>query len=50
MKEMRWTQHIPQVGRREIAARFMWGNLTESDHLEDLGVIGRILLRWILEK
>jgi len=43
-------QHIPHVGRREIAAGFMWGNLKASDHLEDCGIIGRILLRWILEK
>jgi len=35
MKEMRWMQIIPHVRRREIAAGFMWGNLKESDHLED---------------
>jgi hypothetical protein len=26
------------------------GNLRESDHLEDQGVDGRIVLRWILRK
>ena len=26
---------------------FWWGNLTERDHLEDTGVDGRIILRWI---
>ena len=23
-----------------------WGNQTESDHLKDLGVDGRIILKW----
>jgi len=26
---------------------FWWGNLNERDHLGDLGVDGRIILRWI---
>jgi len=26
-----------------------WGNLRERDHSEDLGVYGRIILRWILQ-
>jgi hypothetical protein len=27
---------------------FWWGNLRERDQLEDSGVDGRIILRWIL--
>ena len=30
--------------------RFWWGNLRERDILEDLGVEGRITLRWIFRK
>jgi len=36
--------------RREAYTGFWWGNLRERDHLGDLGVDGRIILRWILRK
>jgi hypothetical protein len=29
---------------------FCWGNLSERDHLEDLGVDGRIILEWTLNE
>jgi hypothetical protein len=32
---------------RQVLARFWWGNLREGDHLEDPGVGGRIMLKWV---
>jgi hypothetical protein len=29
---------------------FLWGNLREGDHLEDLGIGGRIILKRIFER
>jgi hypothetical protein len=28
---------------------FRWGNLKERDKMEDLGVNGRVILKWILK-
>jgi len=38
------------MGREEAYRRFWFGNLRERDHLEDLGVDGRIKLRWTFRK
>jgi hypothetical protein len=35
------------MGRAEVYTGFWWGNLGEKDHLEDLGIDGSIILRWI---
>jgi hypothetical protein len=36
--------------RGETHLGFWWGNLREREHLEDPGVDGRIILRWIFPK
>jgi hypothetical protein len=36
--------------RGEAYTLFWWGNLKERDRLENLGVDGRIILRWIFRK
>jgi hypothetical protein len=36
-------------GKRKVHTGFWWGDLTEGDHLEDPGVDGRIILKWIFK-
>ena len=37
-------------GREEVHAWFSWGNLRKRDNLDDLGVDGGIILKWIFKK
>jgi hypothetical protein len=38
------------LGRGEVYEGFWWGNLRERDYLEDPGIDGRIILKWIPKK
>ena len=42
--------HVAGRGRGEVYIEFWRGNLRERDHLEDPGLGGRIILRWIFRK
>ena len=37
-------------GGEEWCIVFWWGNLKEKEHLEEPGVDGRVILRWIFKK
>jgi len=42
--------HVAHMRRGELYIGFWWGNLGERDHLEDIGIDGRIILFWIFGK
>jgi hypothetical protein len=37
-------------GGGEVTASFCWRKVKEMDYLEDLGIIGTMILKWILKK
>jgi hypothetical protein len=43
--------HVARMGDRrgEARTRFWWGNLTERNLLENVGVDERIILKWIFK-
>jgi hypothetical protein len=47
-RRMRWAGHVARMG--EVLTRFWLGGHKARDHWEDLGVGGRITLRWTLGK
>jgi hypothetical protein len=49
-RRMRCAGHVARMGERKGYKVFWWGNLRKGEHLEDPGVYGRIILRWIFTK
>jgi hypothetical protein len=48
LRRMRLAGHVARMGRGEMFTGFRFGSLKVRDHWEDLGVGGRITLRWSL--
>jgi hypothetical protein len=44
---MRWAGNVARTERMEIHTGFWWENLEEREHLEDLGLDGKIILKEI---
>ena len=50
IKIMRWVGRVTLWGTGELHTGFWWGDLRGGDHLEDLGIDGRIILKRIIKK
>jgi len=44
-----WAGHVPCVERRGIYTALLWMNLDDGNHLEDLALDGRIILKSVLQ-
>ena len=42
--------HVACMGERRVVYRVLVGNLREGNRLEEAGVDGRIILRWIFRR
>jgi len=47
---IRWMGPVARMGEKRGVYRVLMGNLRKRHHLEDQGVDGRIILRWIFRK
>jgi hypothetical protein len=49
-RKMRWAGHVTRMEEMRNAYKILVGNLKRRDRWEDLGIDGKIILEWILEK
>jgi len=42
---MGWAGHVARMGRGQVYTGFLWEDLWERDHLENLGLDGKSLLK-----
>jgi hypothetical protein len=49
-KRLRWAGHVARMEQRRGAYRIFVGKPGGRNHLEDPGIDGRIILKWICER
>jgi hypothetical protein len=47
---MRQVEHVAFVGVGGMLEELWLGNLNEEDHIEDIGIQRRIMLKWIFKQ
>ena len=41
-----WSGYVVHMGAGEVHTGFWWGDLVNRDYVKDLGVDGKIMLKW----
>ena len=49
-RSMKWAGYVARIRDRRAAYWALVGDLRERAHLEDLGVDGRVILKWFFKK
>jgi hypothetical protein len=49
-RRIRWAVHVARMGTGEVHTEVWWRKLRETDHFQDLGVGGNIIVKWILRE
>jgi len=49
-RRIRWAGHVAPMGKVEVHTGFCWRDPRERDHLKDLDVDGRIILKCMFKK
>jgi hypothetical protein len=47
-RSMTWTGHVARMGEIRNKYKFLMGSLKGRNHTEEMGVDGKIILKWIL--
>ena len=46
---IRWAGHVARRGREQVHTGFWRGEMRKKEHLEDLSIEGRVILKWIFK-
>jgi hypothetical protein len=49
-RRLRWAGHVACMGEKRGTYRVLVGKTEGRNHLEDQGIDGRIILKWIFER
>jgi hypothetical protein len=50
LRRMRWAGHVARMRKERCVYRLLVGKPNEKNHLEDPGIDGRIILKWVFKK